>query len=189
MKANVNELDDDTRRAIDVVVPPPATRTTVRRRWVAVLAVAALFVFAWQAGVMRPSIDSSEVSGQGSNWNTDTALITLLVMVRNDGLSPVEVTGFEFDERWGAVISATTPEKHSLPVTIGRGNLAGFLVTVQAHGGGCTPPSSLGPQDRPSSLLTMTAAATWFPLSRSVTLPGIDSVADMALTSICTDDF
>jgi hypothetical protein len=189
MKANVNDLDDDTRRTIDVVVPPPATLTTVRRRWVGVLAVAAVFVFAWQAGFMRPSIDSSYISGQGSNWNTDSALVTLTVMVRNDGLSPVEVTGFEFDERWGTVISATTPERRPLPTTIGRDELVGFLVTVQAAGRGCVPPSALAPEDRPSSLLTMTAATTWFPLSRSVTLPGIDHLADMALTSICTGDF
>ena len=153
------------------------------------LSVAAVFVFAWQAGVIRPSIGSSNISGQGAFWNTDTALITLTVMVRNDGLSPVEVTGFEFDQRWGTVISATTPERRPLPTTIGRDEIAGFLVTVQAVGRGCTPPSSLAPQDRPSSLLTMTAAATWFPLSRTVTLPGVDSGADPALTSICTGDF
>ncbi len=129
------------------------------------------------------------VSGQGSNWNTDTALITLTVMVRSDGLSPVEVTGFEFDQRWGTVISATTPEKRPLPVTISRDELAGFIVTVQASGRGCSPPSSLAPQDRPSSLLTMRTSASWFPLAHSVTLPGIDSVADTALTSICTGDF
>ncbi len=187
MRPDVNALDDETRSAIDVLVPPPSTQAVVRRRWLAVLALAAAAVFTWHAGVVRPTIDSQR-NGQSSSWNTQTALITIEVMVRSDGLSPIEVRGFRFDERWGSVVSATTADGVALPVTIRRGELTGFVVTVQAPVGGCLPPSALDIDDQPASVLTMRAAARWLPITHEVSLPGVDDLVDMALTNICTGE-
>jgi hypothetical protein len=186
---DVNELSPADSAAVDVVVPPPPDRRTVHLRWAITLVVAAAFVFGWLAGVIRPTVTSLS-NTSSANWSTDTGVIVFEFSLRNDGLSPAEIRGFEFDRRWGNVTAATTLDGRSFPVAIPRGEQEAFRVTVQGPERGCTPPSALSPDGLrlDGSLLRAHAGVSWLPFDHDVALTGVDGVADMPIDSICAGD-
>jgi hypothetical protein len=185
MIPHVNDLDDETRTAVDLLVPPPASEATARRRWLAVLAAALVVLIAWQTGTIRPILDT-DLSGQGAQWNTRTGIMELDVLLRNRSLSPVDIDAIELDPRWGTIVSVQTTDRQQLPARASRDELVGMHVTVQLPLDDCLALGSMPPQVRADGLLTVEASVAWLPLEHSIRTPTVDDLIVSAMQTICS---
>lgn len=160
MWPDVNDLDDDERRAVDVITPPPAARSRAVRRWSIAVVVALVVAVAWRTGAVRPDIDNV-VNGTATSFSNDTGVLVVETGLHNAGVAPVRIAAVRAPSSVGTVTDVTI-DGAPLPATIAGGETATLVVTVQS---GPPPCSAVG---EPSMILRTNVA--WLPFDRDASV-------------------
>lgn len=177
MWPDVNDLDEDQRRAVDVIAPARRNPASTARRWAIVLVIAFALAAAWDSGAIRPALETNAGAGAGMSYANETGVLVVDVVVRNAGVAPVRITDANVPA-WGSVTDVAIEGHGPLPITIGGGESATFVVTVQSP----PPPCNL-PAEAP---MILRANVKWLPFDRDVVVALPFTMLDSLSQDWCT---